>query len=172
MISTCSRLKVSRTWMLLSRTPSTKMLPAEFCPRMMGMSPPGRPPSPAPKVMPGELRSTSCSEVAAWSWITCWGTTCTVRGVSSRGAVIFGDWDTWASYGDDSPSTWTGASCCTEVWALACEARQKAGATIAAASDEASEFIEYESRAFTTASPNRNSNDSYFLIGLDSEWNA
>ncbi|CFW42114.1 Uncharacterised protein [Bordetella pertussis] len=92
MISTCSRLNVSRIWVLGSRTPSTKMLPAAFWPRMMGRSPPARPPSPAPMVMPGELRSTSCRLVAAWSWMTCCGTTCTVLGVSSKGAVILDDW--------------------------------------------------------------------------------
>ncbi|CPK86211.1 Uncharacterised protein [Bordetella pertussis] len=43
-------------------------------------------------VMPGELRSTSCRLVAAWSWMTCCGTTCTVLGVSSKGAVILDDW--------------------------------------------------------------------------------
>src|SRR5690606_2569700 len=140
MISTCSTLNVSRTWVLVSRTPSTKMLPAEFWPRIIGRSPPGRPPSPAPMVMPGELRSTSCSEVAAWSWMTCCGTTCTVRGVSSNGAVILGDCDTGTSYGDESPSTCTGVNCGTFDCAAACGARQKAGTTIAAASDEASEF--------------------------------
>ncbi|MNR08196.1 hypothetical protein D3C85_1243410 [compost metagenome] len=63
--STCSRLKVSRTCVLESRMPSRNRLLAEFCPRMIGRSPPGRPPSPAPNVMPGELRSTSCKVDAA-----------------------------------------------------------------------------------------------------------
>ncbi|MNN93351.1 hypothetical protein D3C81_2117750 [compost metagenome] len=63
--------------------------------------------------MPGELRNTSCSVDAAWSWITCFGTTCTVRGVSSRGAVIFGEGTVVVWYEDPSPSTRTGASCVT-----------------------------------------------------------
>lgn len=78
--------------MLTSRTPSRNRLLAAFWPRMMGRSPPARPPSPAAKVMPGEFCSTSCNDVADWSDMTCLGTTCTERGVSSSGAVILEDW--------------------------------------------------------------------------------
>ncbi len=54
---------------------------------MKGRSARGWPPSPAPKVMPGELRSTSSSEVALVSWMMAWGMTWTDLGVSSSGAV-------------------------------------------------------------------------------------
>ncbi|CFW32004.1 Uncharacterised protein [Bordetella pertussis] len=90
--STCSRLKVSRDCVLGSRRPSTKRLLAEFWPRMNGRSLAGRPPSPAVIDIPGALRSTASRSLAPWSWMSRSGMTCTVRGVSARGAVNLGDW--------------------------------------------------------------------------------
>ncbi|MNJ57270.1 hypothetical protein D3C77_528540 [compost metagenome] len=70
--------------------PSTKTLLPEAWPRMKGRSARGWPPSPAPKVMPGEVRRMSCSEVAAVCSMICCGITVTVRGVSTRGATNCG----------------------------------------------------------------------------------
>ncbi|MNT29243.1 hypothetical protein D3C72_1649730 [compost metagenome] len=70
--------------------PSTKMLLPEAWPRMKGRSASGCPPSPAPKVMPGEVRRMSCSEVAAVCSMICCGITVTARGVSTRGATKVG----------------------------------------------------------------------------------
>ncbi len=58
---------------------------------MKGRSPIGLPPSPAPKVMPGVVRSASCSEFEPDCRITSVGTTVTDLGVSSSGAVNLGD---------------------------------------------------------------------------------
>ncbi|MNK92427.1 hypothetical protein D3C87_1125520 [compost metagenome] len=91
MTSMFSMLKVSRVCEPASRAPSTKMLAPESKPRMNGRSPSGLPPSPAPKVMPGVVRRASCNVTEPDCWITSAGTMVTDFGVSSSGAVNFGD---------------------------------------------------------------------------------
>ena len=85
-------LKVSRTALPRSRTPSKKMLPLASKPRMKMLSLAFElPPSPSSTVTPGVLRSASCSVVAFCSSITCSLMTEIVCGVSSTGLVNLGD---------------------------------------------------------------------------------
>ena len=58
-------------------------------PRMVGRSPDGVPPSPEVKVMPGTVRSASCSVSEPVRRITSLVTTDTVFGVSSSAPVSF-----------------------------------------------------------------------------------
>ncbi|MNP40152.1 hypothetical protein D3C76_1337640 [compost metagenome] len=87
--STDSTLKISRLCEATSRMPSTKTSLSALKPRMIGRSPAGLPPSPAPKVIPGVVRKASTKLVAPVSRITCWGMTVTLLGVSRSGAVYF-----------------------------------------------------------------------------------
>lgn len=58
---------------------------------MNGRSPSGLPPSPAPNVMPGTVRSASVSVDAPLFWISSCGITVTDFGVSTSGAVNFAE---------------------------------------------------------------------------------
>ena len=89
--TTCteSTANTSRVCEAGSRTPSTKVDPWLSKPRMNGRSPIGLPPSAAPKVMPGIVRSASSSVDAPASLITCAGSTTTERGVSIGLATSF-----------------------------------------------------------------------------------
>src|SRR5690554_243974 len=79
---------------------------------MKGRSPCGLPPSPAPMVMPGTVRSASCRLRALESLRTCCGTTVTERGVSISGAVYFEDCarSTWYDSLSAVSCTWMGVS--------------------------------------------------------------
>lgn len=57
---------------------------------MNGRSASGWPPSPAPKVMPGELDSRSCSDEAEVCSMMVCGMMVTARGVSTSGATNSG----------------------------------------------------------------------------------
>ncbi|MCY1440105.1 hypothetical protein D9M71_563650 [compost metagenome] len=86
-------LNISRVCEATSRRPSMKVSLSALKPRMIGRSPAGLPPSPAPKVMPEVVRSASVRVSAPVSLITCWGMTVTDLGVSRSGAVYFCDAD-------------------------------------------------------------------------------
>src|SRR5690606_19920202 len=90
--STCPGLQASRADLPESRTPSTKMLPLVLKPRRLKsfvLLP--KPFSPALKLMPGVLRRMSVRFLAPCSWKPSRGITEMVCGVSSSGAVAFGD---------------------------------------------------------------------------------
>ena len=89
-IWTESTANTSRVCEARSRTPSTKMLPWLSKPRMKGRSPIGLPPSAAPKVMPGTVRSASARLFDPVCSITSFGNTITERGVFTSGATCFG----------------------------------------------------------------------------------
>ena len=97
--STCCTLKVSREPAAMSRKPSIEMLCCELMPRIYGWSPVGLPPSPAPKVMPGvERKASSKLFTPRWS-NTSRVITCTVLGVSRKGAVNLLEADSLACIG-------------------------------------------------------------------------
>ncbi|MNM97636.1 hypothetical protein D3C81_1101460 [compost metagenome] len=87
--SICSMLNTSRVCAATSRMPSTKVSLSALKPRMNGRSLAGLPPSPAPKVIPGVVRSASARDMEPVSLITWVGITVTVFGVSRSGAVYF-----------------------------------------------------------------------------------
>jgi hypothetical protein len=89
--STCPRLNGSRDCGLRSRTPSTKMSLRALLPRIVRLSPPGTPPSPAVIVRPGTLRRTSVRLVAPCCSMTSFVMTEIVCGMSRSGSVYRGD---------------------------------------------------------------------------------
>ena len=86
-----STAKDSRVCEPTSRAPSTNTSPVASTPRISGMSALAVPPSPAPSVMPGTVRSASSTENEAVFSSVSSEMTLTMRGVLTIGAVALGE---------------------------------------------------------------------------------
>ncbi len=119
-----SRLKLSvRVYCALSRTPSVVMSLLAVKPRRLMLSPYPPPPSPAPKVMPGSVLSTSRRPSRFCCAMTSLVTTVMVCGVSTSASVYLGE----LAFCTRSPCTSTVSS------SLACMAASVGASPVGAA---------------------------------------